>query len=327
MNQESRSAQSSSGLSLSLDFCNDTPSRLTLPDMASRGSLAGGSSKAYSPSWLEVGSIVPSETFDQFSENTEDARNSSPYISNVVSHHDFEMFANSIMSSQSPKPDNANTTMDGMEKDIRELTELSIAAYRVMMIPQATLKDELIAMTQSVLDVLARVTENVKQLQQDSPVTPSGLYPGSFAAVSLALQIVSVCEQIYNAFLHACLVLHHELKPAARFGNGIKADNRSTVNAQAVLTVELINYLFEKLIRGQKKLLVTTLTADDDSTDSPGTLSLDGSATSSLPSSDSSSCNSMRVIPIMNLRANGKHPELQAHIQAVRDLAMQNDHV
>lgn len=295
--------------------------------MASRGSPAGASSKAYNPSWLEVGSIVPSETFDQFLEHTDDARNSPPYNSNLVPHHDFEMFANSIMSDQTPKPDSDNTTMDGMERDIRELTELSIAAYRVMMIPQATLKDELIAMTQSVLNVLARVTENVKQLQQDDPITPSSPYPGSFAAVSLALQIVSVCEQIYNAFLHACSVLHHELEPATKSGNCTKADNRSMLNAQAVLTVELINYLFEKLIRGQKRLLATTLTGVDDSTNSPDSLSLDGSATSPLPRSESSPCSSIRVMPILTLRANGKHPELQAHIQAVRDLAMKNDYV
>lgn len=52
--------------------------------------------------------------------------------------------------------------------------------------------------------------------------------------------------------------------------------------ARAVITVELIKYLFEKLSRAQRQLLAAALTIDDASLNSVDGISLDGSITSLL---------------------------------------------
>jgi hypothetical protein len=297
------------------------------PNMTSRSSLGPSNDT----SWLNARSMVPLEAIDQFME-FEDTSNTPPFISNVASQQELDFLANGIMPDQRPTPEDASTTGDGMERDIRELTALSIRAHRVITVARIPPTDELFAMTQPVLKVLTRVTETVKQRQghvpgdgdQDRPSTP---YQGASASTSLILQAVSVCEQIYNAFVHACSVLHSDLEPLTQpgSGSGSKGNDHSMINAQAVMTVELINYLFEKLSRCQIQLLTAALTADDASPNSAASLTPSGSIVSPSTLSDSLSGCSTSLIPIMMLRANGKHPELQTYIQAIRDLTRKND--
>lgn len=313
------------GSGLSLDFSNNGLSQPMCPDMTSNGSLG----PSHDASWPNARSMVSFEAINQFMEY-EDTSNTLPFDSCVDSQHGLNFLTNGLMSDQSPTPEDASTSRDGVERNIKELTELSIRAYRTIAVARTPPTDELSEMTQSVLRVLARVTEMVKQPQgrvpgdgdQDRSPFP---HRGPSASVSLVLQVVSVCEQIYNAFVHACSVLHGDLEPHTQPGSGSKENEHSMTNAQAVMTVELINYLFEKLSRGQRQLLAAALTAEDASPSSPACLSPGGSVMTPSTLSDSSSGCSMSVISIMMLRANGKHPELQTYIQTIRDLTRKND--
>ncbi|WYZ38316.1 hypothetical protein EsH8_III_000230 [Colletotrichum jinshuiense] len=338
-----RDAQSNSGSSLSLDFCNDAP----LQKWPTRTSTCPEGQALLEPSndlfWPDVRSMASFQAMDQLMEYGEDIREATSFEPNAtLEEHGLGFLADQAPPSESPRPENnSSSTRDATETDMRELTELSVRAYRVIIDAQAPCRDELFSMTQSVLKVLARIAATVRQQQQQpnevSMPTSSNedqqqdlqvvVDHGPRTSISLVLQAVSVCEQIYSAFVHACSALHSELEPHAQTSSSSgNEDDHRMADARAVMTVELINYLFEKLNRAQRQLLATALIADDaTSSSSPDSLSPEGSITSLSIPSDLSSGFSTSVIPMMMHRAHGKHPQLQTHIQAIRTLTRNKD--
>ncbi|ROT36442.1 hypothetical protein SODALDRAFT_352419 [Sodiomyces alkalinus F11] len=343
-------SSSNSSSSLSLDFCNDGPSQkwpsrtaAVCADTTLRSSLEPSNDL----SWLNARSITSFQAIEQFMEYGEDTNNVPSFDPDMALEHGLEFLADGshgTMLDQSPGPESSSSsTRDAMETDIRELTELSLRAHRITTDAGTPSTDELFAMTQSALKVLARITSTVQQQQQQqqqpnevSAVPGNGdqdpqpaVQHGPWMAISLVLQAVSVCEQIYEMFGHACSVLQSELEPDVQHGSGSgsgsDANDHRMSDARAVMTVELINYLFEKLSRAQRQLLAAALTADDASANSLDDMTPEDSITSlSVPSDALSRC-STSVIPILRDRAHGKHPQLQKCIQAIRDLTRNKD--
>uniref|UniRef100_A0A8H7K3A5 Aflatoxin regulatory protein domain-containing protein n=1 Tax=Bionectria ochroleuca TaxID=29856 RepID=A0A8H7K3A5_BIOOC len=273
----------------------------------------------------------------------EDASHASTFDSDVTPEHELELSTNQVLLAQSPRLENFGTTRDAMETDMHELAELSLRAYRVMKVASVPSTDELQEMAQSTLKVLARILTVVRHQQNGASVTsnqrsdsPSSIYDSRQTSISLVLQAISVCEQIYNSFVHVCSALRSELEPQSKPGidsNRSENDPR-TSDAQAVMTVELINYLFEKLSRSHRQLLSIELTAIEPSPSSSSSIvqhdsSPDGaSMTSGVTVPLTSTCGSpTTLIPVMIQRAQGKHTQLRAHIQTIRDLTRQKDNI
>ncbi|KAL2756318.1 hypothetical protein ACRALDRAFT_1070608 [Sodiomyces alcalophilus JCM 7366] len=293
-------------------------------------------------SWLNARSMASFQAIEQYMEYGEDASIAPSFGPDTTLEHGLEFLTDGTMSAQSPvpTPENTSGTRDAMETDIRELTELSLSAYRVTTDAGIPSTDELFAMTQSVLKVLARITSTVQQQQQKNEVSVPGngnqdsqpvVHHGPRTAISLVLQAVSVCEQIYETFVHTCSVLRSELELHTQRGSGsgsgsdVNQNDHRMSDARAVMTVELINYLFEKMSRAQKQLLAAALTTDDASSSTPESISTEGSTTSlAVPSDPLSGC-STSVIPILTHRVHRKHPQLQNYIQAIRDLTRNKD--
>ncbi|KAK1569736.1 uncharacterized protein LY79DRAFT_594717 [Colletotrichum navitas] len=282
------------------------------------------------------------QAMDQLMQYGVDTVNTPSLEPNVNLDHGMEFLADRTSPAESPRSENTSNMRDATETDMRELTELSVRAYRVITEAGTPSTDELLALTQSVLKVLERIAATVR-LEQNEGSMPGGdgdqqdpqtvVDHGSRTSISLVLHAVSVCEQVYSAFVYACSALHSELETHTQASNGggsrgssssSNANDHRMSDARAVMTVELINYLFEKLNRAQRQLLATALVADG-ATSSPEDLSPEGSIKSLLIPSDSPSGFSASVISTMMHRTHGKHPQLQAHIQAIRDLTRNKD--
>ncbi|EFQ34566.1 hypothetical protein CGRA01v4_13937 [Colletotrichum graminicola] len=280
------------------------------------------------------------QAMDQLMQYGVDTVNRPSFEPNIALDHGLEFLADRTSPAESPRSEDTSNMRDATETDMRELTELSVRAYRVITEAGIPSTDELLAMTQSVLKVLERIAATVRLEQNEGSMTGGDrdqqnhqtvMDHGSRTSISLVLHAVSVCEQIYSAFVHACSALHSELETHTQASNGggsksssSNADDHKMSDARAVMTVELINYLFEKLNRAQRQLLATALVADG-ATSSPEDLSPEGSIKSLSIPSDSSLGFSTSVISTMMHRAHGKHPQLQAHIQAIRDLTRNKD--
>ncbi|KAM0339115.1 hypothetical protein ACHAPU_011068 [Fusarium lateritium] len=321
---------SSQGLNMDMDFCADTlpqnwsSHKSMYRDVTLRGSLA-----PQNFSWLDTRSASASRALEHFMEHGEEEDHTPPF-DHVPVDHGLEMFDDIAVAMGLPTEgsmtDDRTTTRDAMETDMQVLTELNIRAYRLMTGGGTSFTEELCAMTQSVLKVLAQITATAREQQNGDCREKEHQSPRT--SISLVLQAVSVCEQIYSAFIHVCTVLHNGLEIHADLRQEADADDRMS-DAQAVMTVELINYLFEKLSRAQKRLLDTTFAVENASPRSVESLRGDDSATSpkpSLPSDTSSDYSSPTgIITIMKNRTFGKHPQLQNAIQTIRDLTRDKD--
>ncbi|CAH0050579.1 unnamed protein product [Clonostachys solani] len=282
--------------------------------------------------------MAPLPPLNQLLEYGEDSAYASTFGSDVTPEHELELSTNKVLLAQSPMVENFSTTMDAMETDMHELAELSLRAYRVMKVASVPLTDELQEMTQSTLKVLARiVTVNGASVTSNQRSdSPSSIYDSRQTSIGLVLQAISVCEQIYNSFVHACSALRSELEAQSEPGidSNSSENDAGTSDAQAVMTVELINYLFEKLSRSHRQLLSIELTTIEPYTSSSSSIiqddpSPDGaSMTSGVTVSPTPTCGSpATLIPVMIQRAQGKHTQLHACIQNIRDLTRQKDNI
>jgi predicted RNA-binding Zn ribbon-like protein len=330
MHNGSKGARPSPGSSLSLDSYNDgSSSRIHVecpetvtPDQAGpRGT-----------SWPNTSSMSSFQAIDTFMDFGEEANGASCFDAGNAIEHAFEVQANGVFPRENPSSENTNTKWNAMEAIIRELTDLSLRAYRVAIAGRNPSTDDLLEMTQSLMNVLARVEKAVRR-QENGVTAPisreqdltADLQFGSQALVSLVFQVVSVCEQMYNAFVHVCSLIHCELDRRGQSSCSGKENDDRIPNAQAVMTAELINYLFEKLSRGQRQLLDIVLIPDNGSSNG------ENGSTPDIPAGilpllfDSSSESPSNMMSSMMHRARGKHPQLHRYIQAIRDSTWQSN--
>ena len=258
-----------------------------------------------------------------------------------------------------PPPEQANgkRAADRIETDMRELAELNLKAYRMTKVTGIKYTVELSVMTRAILGILGRVTATVQQQEEENRVCAAsndrrhprlsspvlhGYAPRMTTSLVLLLQAVSCCEQILDAFTHVCSDLYAQLVSQARSasgnnnGNGSSGDDDCSLStARAVMTVELISHLYEKLSRGQKQVLKAAPTADSFSPSSPNlatptsedsesyTTATDRPTAAAQRATDSSA----GIIAVLLQWAHGRHPHLEAYIQAIRDLTRKNDGV
>ncbi|KAJ4088460.1 hypothetical protein NW756_006855 [Fusarium oxysporum] len=330
---------SSQDLRSNMDFCNDTSPqnwshKWTYPDMTLRSSL-----DPHFFSLFSTRSLSSSQGLDQFMESGEGGH-TPPFDYHAALDQGLDMFADLTAATTVPArnkgPDNISNTMDAMETDMQVLTELNVRAYRLMTSDRTPFTEELCAITDSVLKVLTRVTAMAREQQSKAGTPGCGekdnrlhIHQTPRVSISLVLQGVSVCEQIYSAFIHVCSLLRNGLELHSDTNNENDAGDHRMSDAQAVMTVELINYLFEKLNRAQKQLLDTALTVEDASPSSVESLGVHDSATSpklSLQSDSSPNYSpTTGIITVMMNRTCGKHPQLQNAIKTIRDLARDKD--
>lgn len=333
-------AGSNESSSLNIDFCDDASSQKWPSHMSGYSDVPQRSALEPSNdlSWLNPRSMPLTQLLDQFIECEENANHTPPFDHHVPLEQGLDLFADvaMVMPAPDPVPQNLLSTRDSMETDIQELTELNIRAYRLATDVDTPFTDDLCAMTQSALKVLARITATAQQDQSEIAASNSSdryrrtsMHQNSSASISLVLQAVSVCEQIYGVFIHACATLRSGLERKPEPSNGSDISHHRMSDARAVMTVELINYLFEKLSRAQRQLLATALTAEDGSPSTLESSTTGGSTTSvspSEPSDLSSDCSaSTNVIAIIMSRTCGKHTQLQSSIQNIRDLTRTRD--
>ncbi|KAL6870150.1 hypothetical protein ACO1O0_001486 [Amphichorda felina] len=266
-----------------------------------------------------------------------------------------DLFSSPLVPPPPPEQADGKRAADRIETDMRELAELNLKAYRMTKVTGIKYTIELIVITRAILGILGRVTATVQQQEEENrvcavsngrrhPRLPSPVLHDYTPRMttSLILQAVSCCEQILDAFTHVCSDLYAQLVPQARSaggnnnGNGNSGDDDCSLStARAVMTVELINHLYEKLSRGQKQVLKAAPTADSFSPSSPNlatptseysessTTATDRPTAAAQMASDSSAS----IIAVLLQRAHGRHPHLEAYIRAIRDLTRRNDGV
>lgn len=213
----------------------------------------------------------------------------------------------------------ARRTTDATEADMRELMKLSLMAYRLTTTAGLPPTNNLVSMTGAALKILGRVKAPVKQQQQLR--RPLVLHdPTPKPTTSLAMQAVSCCEQILDAFTHVCSLLYVELMPEApQLADDGEDDGMSA--ARAVMMVELISHLFEKLSCRQREVLTTILVDDDVSSPPDPDVLASGNYPTDLPTpTQSPSDRPSGIVSVVLQRAHGRHPQLEGYIRAIRDL-------
>ncbi|KAK2029019.1 hypothetical protein LX32DRAFT_652719 [Colletotrichum zoysiae] len=224
--------------------------------------------------WISTGSMAfQQKAMDELMLHGNDSTNLLPTYSADIAHQGLDFLINSVMPIEGPSLDKASAIADSTESDIRAFFEVNMRAYCATTVSGIPSGDELYAVTQSAAKLIARMAAVAEQ-QLETESADQGRDHRAIAqnasrmSVGLVLQGLSACEMVYDALDHACAVIQQELEDDTRAG-GSREDAQTVSGARAVMTMELMNYLFEKLIRAQKQLLKATLPGKEESSTAP----------------------------------------------------------